>query len=853
MPSTALYKYTPGQASPEELQATFVGRDGLLDHLLARARDWRRGAAPEHTLLLGPRGIGKTHLLRLFAHRVTADTYASPLDVATFPEESYAVGSSDELMVEIWTRLGMTEPPPKPAAVGAAWVLDELRALHSQHGTRFLVLLDGFDLLLDQLRESDEARLHRLLTTEPHICLVATAAHTPSAVIDHDRPLYHLLRLEPLRPLEAPQAEELVRRRAEWAGDRALLDRWPELSPRARAVAELTGGNPRLLLMLYQSLQLGELPTVVDAFRALLDELTPFYKHVVESRAPQQRKLLTLAAFHDRGASPSQLAQESGLPERQVSALLGHLETDRLLRRVRRPGARTSAYPFTEPLLRMWLQMRASPEGERRVHCIVEFFRIWFAHSSAEYEEVFASQAERASKLLQTGELHALRDALLGLSYLVQAAPSLTDCLAALHQLLTVDISTLPEEETKEVMLLVIECLLEIQPVEPSTLLVRSLLLARVGRVEEALADLNRCVELQPDEPELLVHRGIVLTRLGRYAAALADFDRAVELEPDSHPILALRVDTLFNLERYNEALADCDRALQLRPDDAEMLCKRSNLLGLLSRDNEALAACNHALELQPDYTEALSSRGLTLFSLGRFTEALADFGRALELQPDHYVAIRARIRLLRHLRRYSEALTDYSHAIHLQPDEPVTAFGRSITLLLLDRVDEALADLSLGIAKAIAQTRLHVAVPLVLAEVIGRAAALDHPREAQVGISALPMILSRIPAERRRDALLNTANTVFGFGQDWLCEETLELLSPLADDPLLLEPFRQALVYLRGGRDPYVLEALNPDIRRAVELVIEQFGSQRPGQTESSSVEQTYPPHNPESPPLGG
>src|SRR5438477_12450778 len=67
MPRPPLYKYTPGQASAEELEATFVARAPLLDQLVTRAEQWLAGAGPEHTLLLGPRGIGKTHLLRLLA------------------------------------------------------------------------------------------------------------------------------------------------------------------------------------------------------------------------------------------------------------------------------------------------------------------------------------------------------------------------------------------------------------------------------------------------------------------------------------------------------------------------------------------------------------------------------------------------------------------------------------------------------------------------------------------------------------------------------------------------------------------------------------------------------------------
>src|SRR5688572_28205721 len=146
MPRASLYKYTPGQASPEELEATFVARHGLLDQLLVRTQQWCGGAAPEHTLLIGPRGMGKTHLLRLVAQRAAQTTPTCPLRIALFPEESYTVGSADELLLQVWARSGGVESPPTGTrAARTAWVLDQLRALHRQDGSRFLVLLDGFD------------------------------------------------------------------------------------------------------------------------------------------------------------------------------------------------------------------------------------------------------------------------------------------------------------------------------------------------------------------------------------------------------------------------------------------------------------------------------------------------------------------------------------------------------------------------------------------------------------------------------------------------------------------------------------------------------------------------------------
>jgi uncharacterized protein len=399
MPSALIYKYTPGQATPEELTATLVGRHGLLEQMLARIRGWVEGATPEHTLVVGSRGMGKTHLLRVLAHRLETTQDYSNVRPVLFPEESYTIGSFDDLLFQVWRAMpeAKNDPTMTQDARNRDWVLDRLRELHRTRGTKILLLIDGFDLLLCQMRLSDEARLHHLLVQEEYVCLIGAAPRVPTAITEHDRPLFHFLRLERLRPLEPDQANEMLRRRANWVGDEELIKRWETLAPRIRAVSEIAGGNPRLLLMLYQSLQMAELPSVIEAFRALLDESTPFYKNVVENRAPQQRKLLGLAAFHDRGASPSELAAESGLSERQVAALLGDLVKAGLLRRVRRPGSRTSAYPFSEPLLRMWLQMRASPEGERRVTSIVEFFRIWYARAEPEFSQIPVSALKRAS------------------------------------------------------------------------------------------------------------------------------------------------------------------------------------------------------------------------------------------------------------------------------------------------------------------------------------------------------------------------------------------------------------------------------------------------------------------------
>ena len=61
----------------------------------------------------------------------------------------------------------------------------------------------------------------------------------------------------------------------------------------------------------------------------------------------------------------------------------------------------------------------------------------------------------------------------------------------------------------------------------------RALVLAREGRLEPALEDLNAAVTHTPNDPALHGNLGNLLLRLGRSALALRAHDRAIELAPE--------------------------------------------------------------------------------------------------------------------------------------------------------------------------------------------------------------------------------------------------------------------------------------------------------------------------------
>jgi tetratricopeptide (TPR) repeat protein len=87
--------------------------------------------------------------------------------------------------------------------------------------------------------------------------------------------------------------------------------------------------------------------------------------------------------------------------------------------------------------------------------------------------------------------------------------------------------------------------------------------LAKAGDDEEALARIDEALRIRPDRPELLLNRVIVLVRLGRIDEAIAESEQMLDtplLAPEAHYNLGIiydrhRPDPARAIEHYETAL----------------------------------------------------------------------------------------------------------------------------------------------------------------------------------------------------------------------------------------------------------------------------------------------------------
>jgi len=110
-PSSHLGLYRAGITGPEHRRSITVGRESLFQDTIEILRKCIGKKPKHHFLFIGPRGIGKTHLLSLIEDEIHGDTVlAAGYHVVRFSEESHRVLSFVDFLLGVCEILRDTLP-----------------------------------------------------------------------------------------------------------------------------------------------------------------------------------------------------------------------------------------------------------------------------------------------------------------------------------------------------------------------------------------------------------------------------------------------------------------------------------------------------------------------------------------------------------------------------------------------------------------------------------------------------------------------------------------------------------------------------------------------------------------------
>jgi tetratricopeptide (TPR) repeat protein len=774
-----LYKWTPALQKPEDLQKLLVGREPLIRRLLQAIEEASEGKSLQHFLLIGPRGIGKTHLLLLLYHTVRGtiswngafQNLSQSWEPILLSEEQYGVGSLTDLFIEILKQLqGQTSDEKLqrllahvqgiklPGEAEREMILEYLLQHRSKTGKRLLLLLDNIHMILNSFSEEDQSRLRSIVMSQDLFMIVGSAPTLFEAVFHYEAPFYNFFEVVWLKEITRDEVEELLKKRLEHDKRTEILEKFDEYRPRIRAIVHLTGGNPRLILSLYQIFTQGEIVEVERALLRLLDELTPYFQDRMKDLSEQQRKIIEAMALMEGPSPPTEIAHAAHLPVNVVTAQLKRLEKLNYVRSEREKGKREVLYNISEQLFRLWRQMRVEA-GRRRLRFIVTFLKAWFS------ERELIEFAERAAyeMMRYMEEAKPIGEIIDRLYYLQEAAP-----------------------ESKK----------------PHIGMTRVLGLIHEGNLEEAQGCLKQLesYKYSPEYRDWFAGGwnalGIAYGKKGEYDRAIEAFCKALELKPDLHEAW-YNLGVAYGMKReLDQAIEALHKALELQPDDPQAWNDLGVAYGIKGEYDQAIKACRKALELKPDFYQAWNNLGNAYKGKGEYEQAVEAYTRAIEIAGDEFVAVvylSNRHKVFLQLNRKAEALQDVETAYRIitQHQDEELARDTALYLLLLN------LDLSQEEAHQSNEKR-----------------ALEHYQKAL-------NYLSQAPQDQTQDLLALYFKKLFQAKAIKLAEEALALLEAQGQDwAELMRPYRAALDYLKT-KDKTILQRLFPEIRQIVEEMV--------------------------------
>ena len=365
--------FTPSAMTAEELEAVTVGRDALFDRLTHRITSAARDGSRPHTLLVSPRGGGKTHTLHSTVRRSLADTdTANRVLPVLLPEDGFALGSYLDLLVEVARTIGdeLGQTARAMRRDGDAIGIEQ-SILTTAADRMILLAVENLDRVFDGLGTAGQGSLRAWVESSTAITVFATAPALFAGVSSRSHPWYGSFMVETLPDLTVDESAALLGRAARARGDDALASFVDSTTGHERItlVHHLIGGLPRLWHLLSDGIDADSLDALVPAVEALLDRLTPSYQQRLwQLPAGEQRLVVELA----RGRGPrtvGDLAAAVGVSSQSAATALGRLASTRWVTsaKARDGDQRASWYDLTEPLLRYQVQYREDPDTVARL------------------------------------------------------------------------------------------------------------------------------------------------------------------------------------------------------------------------------------------------------------------------------------------------------------------------------------------------------------------------------------------------------------------------------------------------------------------------------------------------------
>ena len=379
-------KFNPGTLQDDaEIVEQFSVRHAELDIVLDVVRGNLDRESCQHALIVAPRGRGKTMLLARTAAALRTDNeLAAVLLPVRFMEESHEIANMADFWLEALFHFAREIAAERPdlaaelrashAALCERWRERELANLAraavldaaDRLGRRLVLMVENLQALCASADPDFGWQVRAVLQTEPRVMLLASSTSRFEGLDDAGEPFFELFRVVDLKPLGTEECRRL------WhasGGD-------PRSGRDIRPLGILTGGNPRLLVIVAGFSRHRSLRQLMEELVTLVDEHTEYFRGHLEVLPKLERRVYVAVIDLWRPSGTGEIAERARVDVRTASTMLGRLVERGAL--TRGGEGRRRQYAAAEPLYSIYYKLRRERDEAVVVENLIQFMMAFY-------------------------------------------------------------------------------------------------------------------------------------------------------------------------------------------------------------------------------------------------------------------------------------------------------------------------------------------------------------------------------------------------------------------------------------------------------------------------------------------
>ena len=384
--------YNPDNQSKEELIDGFVVRLQTFKRLFADIKSAKMKSPEQHYLIEGKRGMGKTTLLLRLGYEIENNKKLNSwLIPIVFNEEEYSIRK----LYKLWERIANLLEEKNEEFTG---LYDEMDASYTSYnspeeyeygifnllnqrleekGKKLILFIDNFGDIFQKFNQQEVQRLRTVLQTNSNLRLFLASSTVLEVFYDVKHPFFEFFKVTRLTGLNKAEANELLLKLGEHYKQDQIKEIIKTQQGRIESLRRLTGGVIRTIVLLFEIFIDQKNGTAFSDLEAILDRVTPLYKHRMDDLPAQQQEIVEAISFAWDAINVSEISQKTRIPSKTVSAQLRQMEKNEIITK-KLTRTKNHLYQISERFFNIWYLMRHGKKGDKRkVLWLVRFLEEW--------------------------------------------------------------------------------------------------------------------------------------------------------------------------------------------------------------------------------------------------------------------------------------------------------------------------------------------------------------------------------------------------------------------------------------------------------------------------------------------